>query len=51
MNILIFGPSGSGKGTQAELLSKKLGIPALSMGQLLRQAKEDKTPDGLLAAS
>ncbi len=34
--ILIAGPQGSGKGTQAEILSKKLGIPALSMGQLLR---------------
>lgn len=34
--ILILGPQGSGKGTQAERLAKKLGIPALSMGQLLR---------------
>jgi adenylate kinase len=34
--ILILGPQGSGKGTQANLLSEKLGIPALSMGQILR---------------
>jgi adenylate kinase len=34
--ILILGPQGSGKGTQAQLLSDKLNIPALSMGQLLR---------------
>lgn len=34
--ILILGPQGSGKGTQAEILSKKLDIPTLSMGQLLR---------------
>lgn len=34
--IFILGPQGSGKGTQANILSKKLGIPALSMGQLLR---------------
>lgn len=34
--ILILGPQGSGKGTQAVRLSQKLGIPALSMGQLLR---------------
>lgn len=34
--ILILGPQGSGKGTQASRLSQKLGIPALSMGQLLR---------------
>ena len=34
--ILILGPQGSGKGTQAARLSQKLKIPALSMGQLLR---------------
>lgn len=34
--ILVLGPQGSGKGTQANILSKKLNIPALSMGQLLR---------------
>jgi len=34
--ILILGPQGSGKGTQANILSEKLGIPALSMGGLLR---------------
>lgn len=34
--ILILGPQGSGKGTQASLLAQRLGIPALSMGALLR---------------
>ncbi len=34
--ILILGPQGSGKGTQAKRLAQKLGVPALSMGQLLR---------------
>lgn len=34
--ILITGPQGSGKGTQAEILSKKLQMPALSLGQLFR---------------
>lgn len=34
--ILIAGPQGSGKGTQADILAKALGVPALSMGQLLR---------------
>lgn len=34
--ILILGPQGSGKGTQATRLSQKLGVPAISMGQLLR---------------
>jgi adenylate kinase len=35
--ILLIGPQGSGKGTQAELLSESLGIPAIAMGRLLRQ--------------
>lgn len=34
--ILLIGPQGSGKGTQAEILSKRLGIPTFAMGQLLR---------------
>lgn len=34
--ILLIGPQGSGKGTQAELLAKELNIPAFGMGQLLR---------------
>ena len=34
--ILLMGPQGSGKGTQAELLSEELNIPAFGMGQLLR---------------
>ncbi len=34
--ILIVGPQGSGKGTQAKILADKLGVPALSMGELLR---------------
>ncbi len=36
--ILMLGPQGSGKGTQAARLSAKLGVPELSMGQLLRDA-------------
>ncbi len=34
--ILLLGPQGSGKGTQADLLAKRLQVPSLSMGQLLR---------------
>ena len=34
--ILLMGPQGCGKGTQAEILSKHLGIPAFGMGQLIR---------------
>ncbi len=42
--ILILGPQGSGKGTQADRLAKKLNIPALSMGNLFRNevASESK---------
>ncbi len=35
--ILLLGPQGSGKGTQAALLGQRLGIPVLSMGHLLRE--------------
>ncbi len=38
--ILIFGPQGAGKGTQAERLAKRLQLPAMSMGQLLREAQK-----------
>lgn len=37
MIVLLIGPSGSGKGTQAKLLAEKLKLPAISMGDLLRQ--------------
>lgn len=36
MNLIIFGPPGSGKGTQAEALSKKLHVPQITMGELFR---------------
>lgn len=36
--IFILGPQGSGKGTQSRLLAQRLGVPALSMGALLRDA-------------
>lgn len=38
--IFLLGPQGCGKGTQAAILSERLGIPALSMGQLLRDAAQ-----------
>lgn len=49
MIFVIFGSSGSGKGTQAELLSKKLKIPTVSMGKLFRQAYDKKIPEGVEA--
>ena len=38
MHIVFFGPEGSGKGTQAELLAKKLSLPILTSGDLVRDA-------------
>lgn len=38
MHVVFFGPEGSGKGTQAELLSKKLHLPILTSGDLVRDA-------------
>lgn len=45
--IIIHGPQGAGKGTQAQILSEKLGIPMLSMGQLLRDEIAKKSEMGL----
>ena len=41
MRIVFLGPQGSGKGTQAKIIAEKLGIPDISMGGLLRDAKGD----------
>jgi len=49
MIVSIIGPSGCGKGTQAKLLAEKLGIPAISTGELLRREYEAQTPEGIEA--
>jgi adenylate kinase len=46
MNIVILGPPGVGKGTYAEILSKKYGIPKISVGDLFRKAIKDETELG-----
>lgn len=45
--VIMFGGPGAGKGTQGELLAKALNVPAISTGQILRQAVADGTPLGL----
>lgn len=49
MRIVLLGAPGSGKGTQAKLIVKELGIPHISTGDLLRQAIADQTELGLAA--
>ena len=49
MRIVLLGPPGAGKGTQAEKLSEKLGIPQISTGDLFRKNIGDGTPLGLEA--
>ena len=50
MKIILLGPPGAGKGTQAEILSKKLNLNTISTGVMLRTAIRDKTELGELAA-
>jgi adenylate kinase len=45
--IILIGAQGSGKGTQADLLSEALGIPHVSSGDLFRKAQDEKTELGL----
>ena len=50
-NLILFGPPGSGKGTQSERLVEKYGVVHLSTGNLLRAEIAEKTPLGLEAKS
>ena len=49
MNLILLGAPGAGKGTQAELLIEKLGIPSISTGNMLREAIANGTETGLKA--
>lgn len=44
--IVMLGPPGAGKGTQSVLLSKRLGVPHISTGEILRAESEKSTPLG-----
>lgn len=48
-NLILFGPPGSGKGTQSEKLIEKYGLVHLSTGDLLRKERQLKTPLGIEA--
>ena len=49
--LLLVGPPGAGKGTQAARLSERFGIPAIATGDIFRQNVKDQTPLGLTVAS
>ena len=49
MKIILLGPAGAGKGTQAEVLCKNFSIPHISTGNMLREAVEEETDLGLEA--
>lgn len=49
MKLILLGAPGAGKGTQAEILSRRLNIPTISTGNILRAAVKNGTPVGLKA--
>lgn len=49
MNLILLGAPGAGKGTQAQIICEKLGIPAISTGNILREAMKNETEMGVKA--
>ena len=50
LNIVLFGPPGAGKGTQADRFSVRYGIPKISTGEILRKAVDERTGLGAVVA-
>lgn len=50
LNLVLLGPPGAGKGTQAQKIAKHYGIPHISTGNIFREAISNKTPLGQIAA-
>ena len=51
MKLILLGAPGAGKGTQAEVICNHLSIPAISTGNMIREAMKNGTPAGLQAKS
>ena len=51
MKLIIMGPPGAGKGTQAALIKAEYQIPHISTGDMFREAIKNETPLGMEAKS